>query len=109
MPDDSEHVEHTGAITSLAFSPDGKTLATASIDYSIRLWDFATRQRLVTLQGHLSEVWVIAFSPDGQTLVSGGKDGAINLWPLHRAKNENALPGTWQPAAISKTAAPLRP
>ncbi|HTD66235.1 MAG TPA: hypothetical protein VK846_06870, partial [Candidatus Limnocylindria bacterium] len=102
VPDDPEHVEHTGVITSLVFSPDGNTLATASMDYSIRLWDFATRQRFATLQGHRSEVWSLAFSPDGQTLASGGKDGEVNLWSVRRAKKENTLAGTWQPAAISR-------
>jgi len=102
VPDDPEHVEHTGVITSLVFSPDGNTLVTASMDYSIRLWDFATRQRFATLQGHRSEVWSLAFSPDGQTLASGGKDGEVNLWSVRRAKKENTLAGTWQPAAISR-------
>jgi WD40 repeat protein len=102
IPEDPEHVEHTGAITSLVFSPDGRTLATASMDHSIRLWDFDQAQLSVVLQGHVQEVWSLAFSPDGQTLVSGAKDGAVKIWPTRRQKKEDALPGTWQPLVMSK-------
>jgi WD40 repeat protein len=96
LPDDPEHIEHTGAISALAFSPNGQILATASMDYSIRLWDFAKRQRLATLQGHLSEVWALTFSPDGQNLVSGAKDGSVKWWPVKRPEKEDIFPGSWQ-------------
>jgi WD40 repeat protein len=103
MPENPDHVEHTGIISSLAFSPDGRILATASMDYSIRLWDFESRKRLATFQGHLSEVWCLAFSPDGQTLVSGAKDGSVNCWPVRGEQKEDVVPGQWQsPLAISK-------
>ena len=101
MPDDVEHIEHTSGISALAFSPDGKMLATASLDHSIRLWDFATRQRLVTLQGHLSEVWAVAFSPDGQTVISAAKDGAVKFWPVRARAKDDLVHGSWQPLAFS--------
>ena len=76
---------HTGAITSLAYSPDGKTLASGSKDSTIMLWDIAGRR---TLMGHASAVESLAFSPDGRRLASGscvGRDcvrGEIRLWDV---------------------------
>jgi serine/threonine protein kinase/WD40 repeat protein len=100
MPDDPDHVEHTGSIEGLAFAPDGHSLATASADHSIRIWNFDSRRRVMTLQGHVSEVWSIAFSPDGKTIASGAKDGSVRLWPIR--SREDVIPGTWSPLAFSK-------
>jgi WD40 repeat protein len=102
MPNNPDHIVHTGAITSLAFSPNGRTLATASKDYSIRLWDFAARQHVATLQGHLNEVWSLAFSHDGQTLFSGTKQGEVKLWPTRYQDRADALSSLKQPLAFSK-------
>jgi len=102
MPNDPDHVEHTGAISALAFSPDGHTLATASHDHSIRLWDFAKRQPIDALQGHLNEVWCFAYSPDGRSIISGAKDGGLNLWNALAQNSEDLIPGSWSPIAFSK-------
>lgn len=101
MPEDPERTEHTGIITALAFSPDGRTLATGSMDHSIRFWDFATRRRMVTLHGHRNEVWALALSADGKTLLSGGKDGSVNLWTTQRPQSRDFLPGSFRPLAFS--------
>jgi len=57
---------HTGQVGSLAFSPDGKTLASGSWDKTIKLWDLKTGQELKTLNEHTSFVFSVAFSPDGK-------------------------------------------
>jgi len=64
-------IGHTNEIFEVAFSPDGKRLATASNDDTIKIWDTATGQQLLTLKDHTDEVWSVAFSPDGRTLASG--------------------------------------
>ncbi len=101
MPEDPERTEHTGIVTALAFSPDGRTLATGSMDHSIRFWDFAARRRTVTLHGHRNEVWALALSADGKTLISGGKDGSVNLWTSQRPPPRDFLPGAFRPLAFS--------
>jgi WD40 repeat protein len=76
---------HTGPVTSVAFSPDGATPASASDDRSIRLWDVQTRLLLGTLSGHTDVVTSVAFSPDGATLASAGGDRNIRLWDFDPA------------------------
>jgi WD40 repeat protein/tRNA A-37 threonylcarbamoyl transferase component Bud32 len=71
---------HTGFVNSVAFSPDGKTLASASVDHTIKLWDIETGQERATLKGHTNSVRCVVFSPDGKTLASASNDGTIKLW-----------------------------
>jgi len=79
---DHRLVGHTDFVSGLAFSPDGKTLATGSMDGTIRLWQTATGQSLATLPGHIQETTAVAFSPDGRTLASVANGESLKLWHL---------------------------
>ena len=73
---------HTDKVWSVAFSPNGKTLASGSIDHTIKLWDVATGSLIRTLTGHTDYVRSVAFSPDGRTVASGSDDKTIKLWDV---------------------------
>jgi WD domain, G-beta repeat len=77
-------------IYSVAFSPDGKTLATGS-GSDVRLWETATGKEIRTLAGEQRVVLSVAFSPDGMTLASGSTDRAIRLWETASGKEIRKL------------------
>ncbi len=73
---------HAQGATALAFSPDGRILATAGGNGLIRLWDPDTGDQRIALTGHAGEVLCLAFAPDGRTLASAGEDQVIRLWDI---------------------------
>ena len=76
---------------SVSFPPDGQTLATASGDKTIRLWDVAAGREKHTLKGHTGWVWSVSYSPDGQTLASGSQDGTVRLWDVVTGQEKHTL------------------
>jgi WD40 repeat protein len=85
---------HTGTILFLKYSPDGKYLATASKDKTVKLWDAVTRRQVRELAGHTDEVSCVAFSPDSQRLASASKDGTVRLWEVATGKELRTLRGS---------------
>ena len=83
--------DRTSSVHSVAFSPDGQTLASGGADGNIALWDANTGEYLKTLTGHRDVVRSLAFSPDGQTLASGGADDNIHLWDVATGEQSNIL------------------
>jgi WD40 repeat protein/tRNA A-37 threonylcarbamoyl transferase component Bud32 len=79
--------------TGLAYSPDGKTLATGGTDRAVRLWDAATGEELPGPLRHPQESHRVAFRPDGRVLATGCNDGVVRLWDVASRTELLALPG----------------
>ncbi|MBY8845557.1 trypsin-like peptidase domain-containing protein [Streptomyces sp. SP2-10] len=92
---------HSGEVKSVAFSPDGKTLATSGNDGTARLWDMAGRRQLASLDGRSSQVHTAAFSPDGRTLITSHDGWKVRLWDVHTRKQTAVLTSVGSPAAFS--------
>jgi WD40 repeat protein len=83
---------HTDTVNCVEFSPDGRSIATASNDGTARLWEAATGRPVHVLTGHESWVPAVAFAPDGRTLATGGYDRTVRLWDVASGK----LRETWR-------------
>ena len=71
---------HTSEVWGVAFSPDGRRIATSGLDRTIKLWETETGQEVLTLRGHTNGVSSVAFSADGRRLVTGSNDNTARIW-----------------------------
>lgn len=75
---------HDGAVTAIAFSADGKRIATAGADKTARVWNAETGKELGVLKGHTDKVIAVAFGPDGESLVTGSADKTAKVWEFKK-------------------------
>ena len=73
---------HTGAVKTVAVSPNGLYMASAGEDRSICLWDLGSGRRIKTLTGHTGFIYSLAFSQDNTVLVSGSADSTVRVWDV---------------------------
>jgi hypothetical protein len=84
---------HTGLVLSVAFSPDGKRLASGSVNKTLKVWDAETGQEKLTLKGHTDAVSSVAFSPDGKRLASASGDKTLKVWDAETGQEKLTLKG----------------
>ncbi len=95
---------HDKPVFAVAFTPDGRTLLTASGDGSVRLWDVAGRREIRRWLAHQDGVLALALTADGKTLATGGRDGFVRLWELSTGKETAQFiggPGDVEALALS--------
>ncbi|HEX3147911.1 MAG TPA: PQQ-binding-like beta-propeller repeat protein [Gemmataceae bacterium] len=89
-----EFVGHENIVNSLAISPDGKTLASASFDRTVRFWDIATGKERHRGIGHTEGIAFLTYSPDGTTVASGGYDKTVRIWDSANGKQSHLFEGS---------------
>ncbi len=86
-------VGHSAEVLSVAFSPDGNTIASGSVDDTLRLWSVKQARLIRTMQGHPFPIWQVKFSPNGMTLFTGSMDGVIRSWLVSTGVPQRSFTG----------------
>ncbi|KAL1921598.1 uncharacterized protein VTP21DRAFT_11314 [Calcarisporiella thermophila] len=84
---------HQQPINQVSFSPDGRLIASASFDNSVKLWDGFTGKFIASLRGHVGRVYQVCWSSDSRMLLSGSRDSTLKIWDLKTNKIKLDLPG----------------
>ena len=71
---------HSGIVYAVAWSPDGKRIASGSADATVQVWDAADGSNMYIFQGHSDRVFAVAWSPDGKRIASGSADATVQVW-----------------------------
>jgi WD40 repeat protein/serine/threonine protein kinase len=85
---------HENAVSGIAFSPDGRTLASVGHDGTLRLWDTEKAEPRATIRGHTGSILALAFSPDGNTLATMNDDRIISIWEMPGPRLKTTINGT---------------
>ena len=84
---------HQKAVLHVTFSPNGQTIASSSLDNSVKLWSAIDGSFLTTLRGHVGPVYMTCFSADSRLLLSGSSDTTLKVWDIREGKRKHDLPG----------------
>ncbi|KAK9702736.1 ribosome assembly [Basidiobolus ranarum] len=84
---------HQKLVNQVCFSPDGRIIASASFDNSVKLWDGFTGKFIASLRGHVGPVYQVVFSSDSRMVMSGSKDSTLKIWDMKTKKLKLDLPG----------------